>query len=218
MLTSLVHFHAKHFFIGADANFAFEMHVPGELTTVLKKELADFRNHQFQNAPYLLSDTQNEIETKLKIDNRSFHFVARKKTSYEIVGTVRLTPYPFELSELLQNSRINFTELKNKLEISRLVTDPSVRDVGKKLLLFAGIHAMEQASHDGFIAICQKEKMGLFKKFGMHALNGPEKVKGRPHDYFVIASNFRTMKKAVMKSYVTRLIKKFRESHGAVSK
>ncbi len=121
------------------------------------------------------------------------------------MGCLRLTPYIFELSELCDV--LDWRDFQHKVEIGRLVTDPSVKNVGKKLMMLAGIYIVENTDFKGFVGVCKSEKIDYFKKFGMKVISEEISLKGRPHKYLIITSNFRAMRKNVMINFASRLAK-----------
>lgn len=197
MLSILVQLFIKIFVIKADNDYRYEVHEPKSLNPLLIQEIETFRARLYhRKAPYLLSPTQNEIEKRLTLDERSYQVIARRKTNGELVGALRLTPYPFEVTEL---SSIDFQkpEYLDKLEIGRLLTDPSVRNVGKKIMILGGIHIVENTNFKGFLGVVRAEKIKYFKNFGMQVISDKINLKGRPHDYLAIVSDFKTMRHSV---------------------
>lgn len=197
MLSLLVQLFIKIFVIKADNDYSYEVHEPTSLNPLLIKEIETFRARLYnRKAPYLLAPTQIEIEKKLSLDERSYQVIARRKSNGELVGTLRLTPYPFEVTELTTID-FNQPEYLDKLEIGRLLTDPSVRNVGKKIMILGGIHIVENTDFKGFLGVVRAEKIKYFKNFGMQVISDKINLKGRPHDYLAIISDFKTMRQAV---------------------
>ncbi len=207
MRTFLTQLLIKVLVINSDKEFSFEVHEPGSLSSHLLLQINNFRERNYsRKCPYLLAPEQSEIEARLALDERSYQFIARRKSTGEIVGNLRLTPYPFELTELSDHMIWDQPAYLKHLEIGRLLTDPSVRDVGKKILILAGIHASETSNYKGFIGVSRVESISYFKRFGMSPLSGQVNLKGRPKKYFIIHSDFKTMRLNVMKNYVSRLM------------
>lgn len=203
MFAYIVQLFIKIFVIKADNDFSYEVHEPRLLSTILIEEINHFRAKLYsRKMPYLLAPTQIQIEEKLTIDQRSFHILARRKTDGAIVGCLRLTPFPFELTELYEDT--TYTDYQDQLEIGRLVTDPSVRNVGKKIMILAGIHAVENTNYKGFVGVVRAEKIRYFENFGMKIISPVINLKGRPHNYLTITSDFNTMRTSVRKNVLKR--------------
>ncbi len=206
MISTLAQFYIKVFVIRSDEDYSYNVHSPNDLSVEFLQEVSSFRSrHYEQSCPYLLSTSQAEIESKLLLDERSYHVIARSKLSGEIVGALRLTPAPFELSELFDISSLQEADYINKLEIGRLITNSSVRNVGKKMMMLAGIFSSENTTHNGFFGTCRAEKMTYFEKFGMKIVSQEVSLRGRPNTYFIISSDFKTMRINVLKNFVSRL-------------
>lgn len=207
MVISLVQLFIKLFVFKTDREYSYEVHTPNNHSPKILQEIKVFRNKLYADkTPYLLSPLQSEIESKFNLDERSFQVIARRKSNGEIIGSLRLTPYPFELAAL--NDEINWSrpDFTNKLEIGRLLTDPSVRNVGKKIMILAGIHSSENTNFEGFIGVSRTERIEYFKNFGMKVISNEINLKGRPMKYFVINSDFNTMRSNVVKNFVSRLV------------
>jgi hypothetical protein len=203
----LIQLFIKLFVFKTDKEYSFEVHEPGAHAPNILQEVQDFRKkHYTDRFPYLLSPLQAQIESKLQLDERSYQVVGRSKANGKIVGSLRLTPYPFELTELNDQYHLSKEEYGEKLEIGRLVIDPQFHNVGKKLMILAGIHSSEKTKFEGFIGVSRTEKISYFKNFGMRIISDEIQLKGRPMNYLIILSDFKTMRSNVMKNIVTRLI------------
>ena len=220
MVTRLIQFYLKYFVIQADGQFCFEALSPGQISSEEMGELILFRARQFeQKSPHLLTEFQAELESNLALDQRSHHILARRKDG-SLIGALRMTPFPFEISAILDEANQLSDTLKLNLEISRLVTDSRVKNVGKKLLILAGLHAVETTSSLGFVGVCRVDKTSYFESFGMRKVGLPVKIKGRPFDYHLIAGDFSLMRLLSFWNYVTRLSQnpfKLRRVHERVS-
>lgn len=131
------------------------------------QRLQDFRAAQYrESAAYLNSGEQDELEQRLGLDARSFHFFAT--SGFEVLGTVRVTRHPFELTELTEELRATSAGFRRYLELSRLVVAPGRRGagVGKKLCYAAMIWAVT-GNYRGFIAICREQRRVEFQRFGL---------------------------------------------------
>jgi hypothetical protein len=208
MTHKMIQLFIKLFVLKTDSDFYYEVHTPQDLTPTLLNEIQLFREKIYSiKCPYLLEKHQLEIERKLSLDERSFQVIARKKSNDLMVGSLRLTPYPFELTELSQHLDWSKAEYSKNLEIGRLLTDPTVRNVGKKILILAGIHASEKTNgYNGFIGISRTQNISYFKKYGMSVISKEINLIGRPTKYQVIQADFKTMRKNVLKNFVTRLM------------
>lgn len=207
MIQTLIQLFIKLFVFKTDREYSFEVHEPGAHSQLILQEIKTFREKQYSDKyPYLLAPLQLQIESKLALDERSYQVIARRKTNGAIIGSLRLTPFPFELTELNDQYIWNTAEFCQKLEIGRLITDPTVRNVGKKIMILAGIHSSENTHFEGFIGVSRSEKISYFQNFGMKVISNEIKLKGRPMNYRVIISDFNTMRSNVVKNFVARLI------------
>lgn len=142
-------------------------HLGSDIGADLWREIERFRHARYaEKQQYLFSQEQQEIEEKLQLDARSFHFIARDAND-EIVGLIRLTPSPFELSELHPSFKRASKGCASYLEISRLLAHPNFRTLGQRLLLYSGRWAFMTAQYGGFIAICKQDLQRFMAKFGM---------------------------------------------------
>jgi predicted GNAT family N-acyltransferase len=215
MLIGAIQSLMKYVVAQSDSGYLFEVYRPGEVPSFLLEKLVLFRDRQYSiHAPYLLDPYQKKIELNLDLDTRSHHILARKKDG-SVVGALRLTPYPFELTKLTDRCDLLSQELKQGLEIGRLITDPSVKDVGKKMMILAGVHAVENTPARGFVGLCRTEKLSYFKNFGMSEISEPTEIDGRPGLYYVIAADFATMRSRVLWNFVPRFGSKSFENRRA---
>lgn len=149
-----------------------------------------------KTAPWLYSKAQIEIEQKLDLDRRSFHFVALVEN--EIVASVRYTPNPWEMCELhpvLDSMKVLFPK---HYEISRLVTKadaPLLPLIARQLLFRSGKWLYEMTEAEGLIAICRENRLKFFKRFGFETqLPFGVEILSRPGSlYHVVESDWRTM-------------------------
>jgi|GEM_PF-5056954 len=137
---------------------------------VLKEMDSFYLNELQKTAPYILGEKQIMLEKGLRIHQRSLYFVARLHG--KVVAAVRLTPPPFELTQLIQNTAglesLNLNFAQNYLEYSRLMTDPQIPNRGmlvSPLLLMAGLVAFRDYQAGGLIGLCRRNRESFFKKF-----------------------------------------------------
>lgn len=130
--------------------------------------LKEFRRGQYEasSATYLNNVTQTQLETRLNLDERSRHFYARNRRG--VIATLRVTPHPFELSQLTAELSQVSALFQDYLELSRLVVAPEHRGsgVGKKLCYAAMLWAAS-GEYKGFIAICREHRREEFSRFGL---------------------------------------------------
>lgn len=124
------------------------------------------REYYTSSAPHLLSAAEQAIE--LAVDRRSVIYTVCMGPT--ILSSLRLTPRPFELEQF--NLHVDFSSLKNYLEIGRLVSNPKLDSlttalVVRFLLCGAGLGAIEQHNCAGLVAICRPFRLSFFNKFGL---------------------------------------------------
>jgi hypothetical protein len=131
-------------------------------------EIRAFREKLYAtSAPYLLAPFQEAIEQRLQLDERSFHFVATHEG--QIVGTLRVTAPPFELSALSPEMAEAAAERPGHLEMGRLVVDPAFRRayVGEKLIFGAARWLCARTDVAGVVQICREERRSYFELYGL---------------------------------------------------
>ncbi len=179
------------------------------VTSGILDQIIDFRNYQYaSNHQHLINNGQYLIEKKMRIDERSFHFVAF--AGDHIVGCVRLTPAPFELSSLHPEvKKLNHKyEYGGYLEISRLIcaSDRLPRSrVGERLLLSAGKWALVSNRRKGLFAITRGNNHRKFSKYGFCIQNDqPFSVATRAGaGYNIISATFRDITANVVKNLIS---------------
>ena len=165
---------------------------PDEHTLGVEKIRA-FRDSQYRAiAPYLASPFQQEIETKLDLDARSLHFIAVQQG--EMIGTLRITDQPFEISALSPELTERSAQLTGYKEISRLVIDPKRGSafVGEKLLFGAVRWLCAKTDARGFIMICRERRLRYFSYYGLTPVQEtpfriPERENGL---YYLMSTTF----------------------------
>lgn len=137
------------------------------LDSELLEKLIQFRkenaDHQF-----LVNDYQLELERRLKIDERSFHFIAIQDG--QIRGALRATPGPFELSALTPELASVADGYDQYLEVSRMVLDAEGRKGWLGLLLcYAVVRWGSTSKWDGMIALCRRANANRFSFLGFQS-------------------------------------------------
>jgi len=166
------------------------------------KKIQEFRDSQYHLvAPYLKGEFQNSIESRLALDERSFHFASVRDDTVQ--GALRLTPAAFEMAELSDELKQASQHFSGYLEISRLLTTKTLRRqlVGEKLLLNAGYWACTTTEYKGFIAICRKMRRSSFERYGLVPFN--EQLFKIPFrgdsEYYLLWANFDMILKAALR-------------------
>ncbi len=148
------------------------LHVHGPLTIGVDgprviDEIQQFRQEEYtRTAKYLTEDFQESLEKRLKIDEKSFHFFARYQG--KIIASLRITPPPFEMTELSTELKNAVLQHKNYLEIGRLLVKDGYQKAGLgKKILFQAMLFSYFSDYEGFIAICREHRRKEFERFGM---------------------------------------------------
>lgn len=141
--------------------------------TTFMWRLLEFRHRQYrEQQPYLLSEEQQQLESRLRLDARSTHFVAMQ--GEEIVAALRVTSSPFELTELVPELKEVVPALAGFAEFSRLIHDKSVRGVlGVRLMGEACLWAVDQG-FEGIVGLCQHGPRQLFERYGLRPFEDRE--------------------------------------------
>lgn len=114
-----------------------------------------------------------------------------------IVGTIRLTPSPFEASKYIDTDRLadflGREKLGTYLEISRLVTDRTcqIPGLGRALIVYAGLLTCLSTNYERYVAIARpalKEKSFNFK-LDSDALSFRIPQRGE-HEYHLLKGSF----------------------------
>jgi predicted N-acetyltransferase YhbS len=129
----------------------------------------DFRSIRYRTKrQYLHAAEQLDIERRLRLDERSQHFVAQ--CGDRIVGSVRLTPPPFEFSALAPSLVAEAEAFATYVELSRLVVDPVAgRQKVTASLLVAACHWARAANYPGVVALCRRASRVIFERYGLSA-------------------------------------------------
>lgn len=172
------------------------------------KKISKFRDRTYSSlCPYLSSEKQKQIDKSLALDDRSTHFYAlnRKK---EIVGCLRLTPGPFEITGLtpeLAEVAKNYTEY---LEISRYIAANRAPFVAERLLFVAGSWIWTRTPYRGMIAFCRNKLKEHYRRYGItdEDIAGPFDVLWRqPHPYFIVTADLEKIGRHIKRTFITDL-------------
>lgn len=164
-----------------------------QLSGEQKSELLLFRERALSpKSTHLLSPFQVELEERLKIDERSFHFFATKNGRMR--AAIRLTPRPFEIEGLLENNPdVKLQICERAVEFNRLQVEmgPDSKGLGRALMLLSGCRAYYDLKLENFYAICRGKTVEKFFKFGFELQsNGSFSIPSRPgSDYALITGN-----------------------------
>ncbi len=144
-----------------------------------------FRTQQNEKrAPHLEHSNQREIEERLRIDERSSHFAIAKAGM--IVACVRITPAPFELSELSPVFAKRAEEFKDFLEFGRLCTDHGLERkalYASMLVVWAARASFADGKFHGVVAVCRPNRVSYMEKLGLEADPLSVSVESRKSDY-----------------------------------
>lgn len=117
------------------------------------------------DTPYLFNEFHQNLEQELKIDQRSYHLIAH--TRGEILGVMRVSPAPFEVSHLTPELHTKSQELSDYLEVSRMILSEEGRRKSVGLILcFSIVNWGRQTSHKGLIALCRPQNASRFGFLG----------------------------------------------------
>jgi hypothetical protein len=178
-------------FVNIDPEVKVTGPIPGLLLDpTLRKSIETFRRENCET-PYLFSDFHMQLEKTLQIEERSFHLIAHKDG--EIMGVMRVTPPPFEISQLGAELNHALEGFSNHLEVSRMVLSKEGRRnwVGV-LLCFAVVKWGLQTGHDGLVALCRPANANRFSFLGFRSISNEEfVVSEREHgSYRLLASEW----------------------------
>lgn len=180
------------------------------------KEILSFRRTQYleRELAHLCEQGTQDKERDHQIDVRSRLFWIEQ--NHRILGTVRTTPYPFEL----QGVRASFFRLGNQyrthVEFSRLLVASSARDTAlTRILLAAAFLHVVRDGHTGVVAIARAPQKRLFRKFGLTAVTKAVRVPERQGAaYWMLEGSCKTISQAVLLHSEIENPTIFRQSHG----
>lgn len=160
------------------------------------EEIRDFRQHEYTiAAPYLNDPQQESLESQHHFDKRSGHLLERDEKG--IVGTLRFTAPPFEVSFLHLELGEVLLDFPRHIEISRLLIRRDSQGAGvlPRLLLMVGCALFLTTDAQGVIATCRRKLLPMLESFGLVPLIDRDfRLRGRPaSDYVVMTGNFEEM-------------------------
>jgi hypothetical protein len=189
-------------YVKMDLAVQYEKVVNGkELSEEELQKIFEFRNECYkEKSPHLLPENEAEVKKEKIYDEYAYHAIARDNKG-DIVAVSRFLPYPFEMCTIGLPSDLVLSQFTNYLEISRLVTSRPGKGIGKRLLIHAGVWAIEDTIYDGFLAIAREKNLKLFEYFGLSQLANFQ-LEARPGaDYSLIKADFRLITKSTMKFF-----------------
>jgi hypothetical protein len=150
-----------------------------------------FRAAQYHTlSPYLLEPEQLAIDARCQLDERSQQFVAVHypdpafPDEPAIIGCSRVTPAPFELSQLTPELAEAASHYPGYWELSRLVVDAQYSSgfVGEKLFMGAARWLCLTTDIPGFLLICKTRRKRYFEYYGLKAHAGAD---GQPQSFVI---------------------------------
>jgi N-acyl-L-homoserine lactone synthetase len=136
------------------------------------ERIVEFRHSQYcGRRDYLYAEEQQRIERRLRIDQRSHHFIA--ESGDRIVGSLRLTPGPFEFEALSPSLAAYGTGLAAHAELSRLVVESTAsrHNVTASLVVTACEWARAHG-YSGIAALCGRGSRAIFVQYGLSPVSG----------------------------------------------
>jgi len=192
--------------VRSDRKFKYRGPVKGdEISPDLMSRIVDLRRRiQAKEAPYLQSPAQLEIEKSLRLDERSFHFYSLDEEG-ELVGALRLTPAPFELSALSPELATAAGRYAGFFEISRYVVEKNAK-MAERLLLFSGAWLLRKTTAPGVIALCPEKLKEYYRyKYGILTENISEAFPistRKSGAYFIVKAEFSKFFRHIMERIV----------------
>lgn len=178
-----------------------EIKLGSELSKEQLKALHNFRMKCYENdAPYLIPQTETEIEQERAFDLNSYHVIA-KDQSGAIIGSLRLLKRPFEM-EKLSFSEEHKVGLDEYLEISRLVCSVRQKGLGRRLLIRAGTWSIQKTTYRGFTAICKCHRLPMFRRFGLTPKASFNISERQDQTYHLIRADFSQISTITLKAFV----------------
>lgn len=160
-----------------------------------------------KDSPYLIPQTEQELESEKTFDLNSFHIYA-KDSKGNIIGSLRLLKRPFEMDKL-SFSNEHKQDLNEYLEISRLVCSVRQKGLGRRLLIRAGIWSIEKTKFKGFTAICKCHRLPMFKRFGLIPKTSFKIQEREDQIYHLIKADFSQITMVTFKAFVTLQFENF---------
>jgi N-acyl-L-homoserine lactone synthetase len=136
------------------------------------ERILEFRRSQYcGRRDYLYAAEQQRIERRLRIDQRSHHFMA--ESGDRIVGSLRLTPGPFEFEALVPSLAAYGATLAAHAELSRLVVESTAsRDNVTASLVVTACEWARAHGYSGIAALCGRGSRAIFVPYGLSPVSG----------------------------------------------
>jgi hypothetical protein len=136
------------------------------------KSIQDFRREQYEaRSPWMLVPAILDLEERLNIDERSFHFLAADGDT--ILSCLRLSSEPFEFSELNPELRRATRIFENFFEVSRFLTRKNSSTGTARALLYKAAHwVLTESDKDGLFGICRPVGRKYFQRYGTKVFDG----------------------------------------------
>ena len=143
-----------------------------DLTPELRNFLKDFREEHADHS-YLNSEFHAQLEDELSLDERSHHFIAYRDG--EILGVVRATEAPFELSHMTAELKEAAADFGDYFEISRMILSQKGRERWVGLILcFALVEWGITTQKKGLVALCRQVNARRFGFLGFKVVGDRE--------------------------------------------
>ncbi|MFL6335725.1 MAG: hypothetical protein ACJ754_20640 [Pyrinomonadaceae bacterium] len=122
-----------------------------------------------RNGPaYLLSRSQQLVESRLEMRERSTVFIARD--GHQVIHSVlRATPFPFEANVIMPGAADGLRDCRDHVEINRFTSaaDRGATLAPLLLMVSACRWALEQRAYSGLIGLTRLAQQRLFSRFGL---------------------------------------------------
>ena len=149
--------------------------------------------YESKGASYLCAVDGEAMLKNLALDERSFHLTVHRHA--ELIGALRLTVAPFELSRETGRQEIDH-DYADHVEFGRLVMtrDASYRVSAEKLMA-AGCLLALQKNKVGIVAMCRPVQARLFERYGLRRIIPSPITLPQRHNgsYWLLASTWQSM-------------------------
>ncbi len=162
------------------------------IMTSFTEDLIQFRNKQYlKSSQYLLNSEHSKRCNENEIDKRSAHLIYEQNN--EINGALRLTPFPFEMCEVLPKHQKVLNNYSDYIEIGRLISNDKKKT--KDFLIYAGIRSFfKYKNTKGFIALVPIKFERKYKWFGFTRCSDILTIDYRNNgQYLIMKSDYSTM-------------------------
>lgn len=146
-----------------------------------------------ENLPYMLSEIDESGSDEY--DTRSFVFALKYKNL--TIASIRLTPYPFETLNYIDQARLtNFLGgnwQSNYLEWSRLLVDTSCKLKGlvNLLTIYAGLYILSNTNYTNYFGYTRPRVKRILSKFRLAERSMSFLIPSRgTHEYLLIKGSF----------------------------